>query len=457
MKMIHKYFKLRERQTSIKVECVAGLTTFLTMAYIIAVNPAILSAAGMDKEALIAVTCIMSGVATLAVGFLTNAPIAMAPGLGLNSIFAYLVVSEKMDWPTALGVVFIAGLFFLILTALGLRRRIVEAIPTSLISAIGVGIGLFITFIGLQDLGVIISDQNTLVTAGPVTATVLIGLLGLLVMVYLEIKKVTGSLLVGIVVATIAAIILRRVSLPEQYISSSIDVSPIAFKLDIIGALKWGFFGSIFTFMFIDMFDSVGTLVACCHKAQMADEQGRIEGLDRLLGIDAVATMAGAVLGTSPTTAFAESAAGIEQGGRTGLTSIVTGLLFLLALVFVPLVTTVPKYAAAPALIMVGLFMAREIKRINFADLEEAFPAFIIMVMIALSYSISTGLAFGFISFTLIKTILGKAREVKPAMWIIALMSVLFLTLDQLPALIDQIRSLGIDPNIPDPNSAVLK
>ena len=455
--MIHKYFKLRERQTSIKVECVAGLTTFLTMAYIIAVNPAILSAAGMDKEALIAVTCIMSGVATLAVGFLTNAPIAMAPGLGLNSIFAYLVVSEKMDWPTALGVVFIAGLFFLILTALGLRRRIVEAIPTSLISAIGVGIGLFITFIGLQDLGVIISDQNTLVTAGPVTATVLIGLLGLLVMVYLEIKKVTGSLLVGIVVATIAAIILRRVSLPEQYISSSIDVSPIAFKLDIIGALKWGFFGSIFTFMFIDMFDSVGTLVACCHKAQMADEQGRIEGLDRLLGIDAVATMAGAVLGTSPTTAFAESAAGIEQGGRTGLTSIVTGLLFLLALVFVPLVTTVPKYAAAPALIMVGLFMAREIKRINFADLEEAFPAFIIMVMIALSYSISTGLAFGFISFTLIKTILGKAREVKPAMWIIALMSVLFLTLDQLPVLIDHIRSLRIDPNIPDPNSAVLK
>ncbi|UCE50587.1 MAG: NCS2 family permease, partial [Phycisphaerales bacterium] len=363
--MVSKYFKLRERQTSVKVECVAGLTTFLTMAYIIAVNPAILSATGMDKEALIAVTCLMSGGATLAVGFLTNAPIAMAPGLGLNSIFAYLVVSEKMDWPTALGVVFIAGLFFLILTALGLRRRIVEAIPTSLISAIGVGIGLFITFIGLQDLGVIISDQNTLVTAGPVTATVLIGLLGLLVMVYLEIKKVTGSLLVGIVVATIAAIILRRVSLPEQYISSSIDVSPIAFKLDIIGALKWGFFGSIFTFMFIDMFDSVGTLVACCHKAQMADEQGRIEGLDRLLGIDAIATMAGAVLGTSPTTAYAESAAGIEQGGRTGLTSIVAGLLFLLALVFVPVVRTVPKYAAAPALIMVGLFMAKEVKRIN--------------------------------------------------------------------------------------------
>jgi AGZA family xanthine/uracil permease-like MFS transporter len=403
--MLSKYFKLQEKQTSIRIELVAGLTTFLTMAYIIAVHPAILSATGMDNEEHIAVTCIMSGVATLAVGFLANAPIAMAPGLGLNSIFAYLVVSEKMDWPTALGVVFIAGLFFLILTGLGLRRRIVEAIPTSLISAIGVGIGLFITFIGLQDLGIIVSDETTLVTAGPVTATVLIGLLGLLVMVYLQIKKVTGSLLVGIVVATIAALAFRRIGLPEQYITSSLDVSPIAFKLNIIGALKWGFFGSIFTFMFIDMFDSVGTLVACCHKAKMADEQGRIKGLDRLLGIDAIATMAGSVLGTSPVTAYAESAAGIEQGGRTGLTSMVTGLLFLLALVFVPVVEVVPKYAAAPALIMVGLFMAKEVKRIDFANLEEAFPAFIIVVMIALSYSISTGLAFGFVSFRLIKIV----------------------------------------------------
>jgi len=439
--MIEKYFHLTERKTSLRIEFIAGLTTFLTMAYIIAVNPAILSAAGMDKEALIVVTCIMSGIATLTVGFLTNAPIAMAPGLGLNSIFAYLVVSEKMDWSTALGVVFIAGLFFFLLTVLGLRRRIVEAIPTSLISAIGVGIGLFITFIGLQDLGIIVSDENTLVSAGPMTPTVLIGLLGLLVMVYMEIRKVTGSLLVGIVVATIAAILFRRIGLPEQYISSSLDIKPIAFKLNIIGALKWGFFGSIFTFMFIDMFDSIGTLVACCHKAEMTDEQGRIKGLDRLLGIDAVATMAGAVLGTSPTTAYAESAAGIEQGGRTGLTSIVTGILFLLALIFVPVVKTVPKYAAAPALIMVGLFMAKEVKRINFSNLEEAFPSFIIMVMIALSYSISTGLAFGFVSFTLIKIILGKAKEIKAAMWIIAILSILFLTVDRLQDLIVYLRT----------------
>ena len=440
--MISKFFEFERKKTNFKTELVAGLTTFLTMAYIIAVNPSILSVTGMDKEALIVVTCIMSGAATLTVGILTNAPIAMAPGLGLNSIFAYLVVSEQMDWPTALGVVFIAGMFFLILTVLGFRRMIVEAIPKSLISAIGVGIGLFITFIGLQDLGIIVSDKNTLVTAGPVTLTVLIGLLGLFVMVYLEIRRVTGALLWGIVVATVAAIVFRQIGLPEQYISSSLDVSPVAFKLNIIGALKWGFFGSIFTFMFIDMFDSIGTLVACCHKAQMDDEQGRIKGLDRLLGIDAVATIAGAVLGTSPTTAFAESATGIEQGGRTGLTSIVTGLLFLLALVFVPVVSIVPKYVAAPALIMVGLFMAREVKRIDFVNLEEAFPAFIIMVMIALSYSISTGLAFGFISFSIIKVVSGKAREVKPAMWIIAVLSLLFLTLDRLPDFVDYVKSL---------------
>jgi AGZA family xanthine/uracil permease-like MFS transporter len=441
--MLSEYFKFQEKKTSIRIELMAGLTTFLTMAYIIAVNPAILGVTGMDKEALIAVTCIMSGAASMAVGLFANAPIAMAPGLGLNSIFAYLVVSEKMDWPTALGVVFIAGCFFLILTGLGLRRRIVEAIPTSLISAIGVGIGLFITFIGLQDLGLIVNNEATLVGAGPLSPNVLIGILGLLVMVYLETKKVPGSLLAGIIIATIVALIFRRIDLPGQYVSSSLDISPVAFKLNIIGALKWGFFGSIFTFMFIDMFDSIGTLVACCHKAGMADEQGRIKGLDKLLGIDAVATMTGAVLGTSPTTAYAESAAGIEQGGRTGLTSLVVGILFLLALLFVPIVEVVPKYVTAPALIMVGLFMAREVKRIDFANMEEAFPSFIIMVMIALSYSISTGLAFGFVSFTLIKTVLGKAGEIKPAMWIIAALSVLFLTLDQIPALIEYLRSLA--------------
>jgi len=440
--MIEKYFSLKDKGTNLRVEVVAGATTFLTMAYIIFSQPNILSPTGMDKDALIAVTCIVSAIATIITGFLANAPIAMAPGMGLNAFFAYLVISGKMDWPTALGVVFLSGLFFLILTVLGLRKRVVEAIPASLISAIAVGIGLFITFMGLADLGIVVSDAITIVSAGPITSTVLIGLVGLLVMIYLEAKKIRGALLIGILVSTILAAIFGKIELPQRLVSFDISISPIALKLDILGALKWGFFGSIFTLMFIDMFDSIGTLVACCHQAGMVDKNNRIKGLDRLLGIDAIATMVGALFGTSTTTSYAESAAGIEQGGRSGLTSIVTGILFLLALLFIPVVRIVPEYATAPALIMVGLFMMKEVKKIDFANIEEAFPAFIIMVMIALSYSISTGLAFGFVSYTVIKLVSGKARDIKPAMWIIALLCLLFLTLEQLSIVIEYLKNL---------------
>ncbi len=448
--MVDKFFGLREKQTTVKIEFVAGVTTFLTMAYIIFVNPSILSLEGidvtgierMDKEALIVVTCLVTAIATIIVGLFAKAPIAMAPGMGLNAFFAYLVSSGRMDWQTALGVVFLSGLFFLILTLLGLRKRIVGAIPPSLISAIAVGIGLFITFIGLKNLGIVVKDENTFVSAGPLTLTVLIGLFGLLVMIFFEMKKITGGLIIGILASTTLAALFKKIEMPQQFISLHLNVQAISFQLNILGALKWSFFATIFTLMFIDMFDSVGTLVACCHQANMVDENNKIKGLDRLLGIDAVATMIGALLGTSTTTAYIESAAGIEQGGRTGLTSIVTGVLFLLALLFVPIVGIVPEYATAPALIMVGLFMMKEVKKIDFTNLEEAFPAFIIMVMIALSYSISTGLAFGFISFALIKIVSGKARDVKPAMWIIAILSILFLTLDRLPGIIEYVKSL---------------
>ena len=441
--MISEYFKLHQKQTSFKIECVAGLTTFLTMAYIIFTNPDILSDTGMDREALIAVTCIVSALATIMVGLLANAPIAMAPGMGLNAFFAYsLVLGDKVPWETALGVVFLSGLFFWILTLLGLRKKLVEAIPPSLVSAISVGIGLFITFIGLKNLGVVVQGtEATLVKAGQLKATVLIGMCGLVVMLFLEMTKIKGALLVGIIFSTVLAAIFGYIPKPEQWITSSLNLSAVALRLDIVGALKWSLFGSIFTLMFIDMFDSVGTLVACCHQANMVDEKNRIKGLGMLLGLDAVATMMGALLGTSTTTAYIESAAGIEQGGRSGLTSVVTGIFFLLALVFVPIVEIVPSYAAAPALIMVGLFMMKEVRRIDFTDLSEAFPAFIIIVMIALSYSISTGLAFGFISFTMMKLISGKARDVKPAMWIIAIFSLLFLTLEQMPNLVERIKS----------------
>jgi len=435
--MLDKYFELRERQTNVRIEFLAGLTTFLTMAYVIFVNPTILSATGMDKDALIAVTCIVSAVATIVVGIFAKTPIAMALGMGLNAFFAYLVCSGKMNWPEALGVVFLSGLFFLILTLLGLRKKLVEAIPDSLISAIAVGIGLFITFIGLKNLGVIVRDEVTFVSAGPLTPTVLIGLFGLLVMIFLEMRRITGALVIGILASAGLAVLLKKIELPGELVSLNIDIQALAFRLDILGALKWSFFGTIFTLMFMDMFDSIGTLVACSHQAKIVDEQGRVKGLDRLLAIDACATMFGAICGTSTTTAYIESAAGIEQGGRSGLTSVIAGILFLLALLFVPIVGIVPPYATAPALIMVGLFMMKEIRRIDFANLQEAFPAFIIMVMIALSYSISTGLAFGFVSFTVIKVVAGRIDQIKPTMWIIAILSILFLTLDYLPAVVN--------------------
>jgi AGZA family xanthine/uracil permease-like MFS transporter len=443
VEMSSSYFGLREKQTSVKVEFVAGATTFLTMAYIIFVNPAILSAAGMDKQALIIVTCIVSAIITIITGLFANAPIAMAPGMGLNAFLSYsLVMGGKITWQVALGVVFLSGLLCFLLTLFGLRKRLVEAIPVSLVSAISVGIGLFITFIGLVDMGIVVNNEATLVSAGPLTATVVIGLCGLLVMAFLEIRKIKGALLIGIMFATVLGAVFGYVQKPTQLFTSRFDIRPVAFQLDILGAFKWSLFGSIFTLMFMDMFDSIGTLVACCHEAKMVDQDGKIKGLDPLLAIDAGASMLGAALGTSTITSYIESAAGIEEGGRTGLTSLVTGICFLLALLFVPFVEIVPKYATAPALVMVGLFMMKEIKRIDFTNLEEAFPAFIIMVMTALSYSISTGLAFGFISFVLIKTISGKARDVKPTMWVIAILAFVFLTLDRLPPVVEYLRRL---------------
>jgi adenine/guanine/hypoxanthine permease len=439
--MVRDYFELKARGANVKTEIIAGVTTFLTMAYIIFVNPDMLSKTGMDKNALVAVVCIVSAIATIATGIFGKAPIAMAPGMGLNAFFTYtLVLSNKMSWETALGAVFVSGVLFLLLTLIGLRKKLVEAIPPGIIAAISVGIGLYITFIGLVDLHVIINNEATLVSAGPLVGTTLIGLAGLLFIIFLEMKKVKGSLLIGIAFSTILAIAFGYVDWPQKWISLDVDISPIAFKLDILGALKWGLFGSIFSLMFINMFDGIGTLVACCHQAKMVDTKGKIKGLDRLLSIDAVAAIASAVFGTSTTTAYIESAAGIEQGGRTGLTSVVTGILFLLSILFVPVVGIVPKYATAPALVMVGLFMMKEVRAINFANIEEAFPAFIIIVMIALSYSISTGLAFGFISFVLIKIAAGKIKDVKLAMWIIAILSLAFLAGDKLSDLIKYIK-----------------
>jgi AGZA family xanthine/uracil permease-like MFS transporter len=398
------------------------------MAYIIFVNPDILSAAGMDKTALIVITCLVSGIVTIITGIFTNTPIAMAPGMGLNAFFAYtLVINQGIDWRVALGIVFIAGFVFLILTGVGLRKKLVAAIPGELLSAIAVGIGIFIAFMGLQNIGLIQDDPATLVKGGPLSKTVLIGLAGLLTMILLEIMKVRGSLLVGIFLATILAVILGETHLPKEVVSFRLDISPVFGKLDILGALKISLIAPIFTMMFIDMFDSIGSLLGLAREADMVDKEGHVPKLDKLLTVDACSTMFGSVCGTSPATTYIESASGIASGGRTGLTSIITGILFLLSIIFIPVLSIVPKYATAPALIMVGFFMMKNILDIDFKNLEIGFPSFLIIILIALSYSISTGLAFGFVSYTLIKLFRGKWREIRPALWVITILSLIFL------------------------------
>jgi AGZA family xanthine/uracil permease-like MFS transporter len=426
--MLKKFFKLKEKNTNIRTEIIAGATTFITMAYIIFVNPDILSKTGMDHGALVVVTCLAAAISTILSGVLANAPVAMAPGMGLNAFFAYsLVLSGKVNWETALGVVFLSGVLFLVLTLSGLRKKLVEAIPRSLIAAISVGIGIFITFIGLVHLGLVGAHPVTLVTANPINSTILIGLCGLLVMLVFESRKIPGALLAGIFVATLLALIFGKIEKPQALFSGSIDISAVAFKLDIIGALKWSCVSALFSLMFMDMFDSIGSLVACCSQAKLIDEDGNIKDIDKLLGIDAAATMVGALLGTSTTTTYVESVTGVEQGGRSGLTAVVCGLLFLPAIFFVPLIGCVPSYAVAPALIMVGMFMVKEIKKINFDVINQGFPAFIIIVTISLSYSIGTGLAFGFTSFVIVNLLTGKVRDIKPAMWMIAALSAIFL------------------------------
>jgi adenine/guanine/hypoxanthine permease len=425
---IRKFFgRGQANPVSVSTEIIAGMTTFLTMAYIIFVNPSVLSAAGMDKTALTAVTCLVSGIVTIITGLFANAPIAMAPGMGLNAFFAYtLVVNQGVPWTIALGIVFISGFVFLILTWVGFRNKLVEAIPRDLLNAIAVGIGIFIAFIGLQNMGLVIKNNVTLVSGGPLTRNVLIGLAGLLCMILLEIRKIKGSMLIGIFLSTCLSIIFGDTHLPKQFVTFDLNISPIFGKIDILGALKVGFLAPIFTLMFMDLFDSIGSLLGLAQEAQMVDKNGKIPKLGMLLSLDAFASMFGAVCGTSTTTAYIESASGIESGGRTGLTSVVTGILFILALIIVPVLAVVPACATAPALIMVGFFMMGNIARIDFKNPGVGFPSFLIIILIALSYSISTGLAFGFISYTAIKVFQGKVKDISPLLWFINILCLVF-------------------------------
>lgn len=436
--MLERLFKLKEHKTNVRTEVMAGLTTFLTMAYIIIVNPLILADAGMDRGAVITTTILAAAFGTLLVGIWGNVPLAMAPGMGLNAMFAYSLVLGKQvpNWETALGVVLVSGVIFLLITLCGLREKIVNAIPISLRLSVAAGIGLFITFIGLKNMGFIITNEATLVKMSNFSFPVLLGLMGLLITCALEVRKVKGAILYGILITTATALGLEyfgvdvdpHVALPENFtdlFSLPASIAPIFMEMDLSAVFSFGLLSAAFSFMFVDLFDSIGTIMACAQNAGMVDENGKIDKVNKILEADAIATVVGACLGTSTTTTYIESGSGIAAGGRTGLTSVTVAFLFLICLLFTSIIGLVPGFATAPALIMVGIHMFRNIKQIEFQDLEVAIPAFLTIIIMPLTFSISNGIAIGFISYILICVFSGDIKKVCPTMWVIGALSIL--------------------------------
>jgi adenine/guanine/hypoxanthine permease len=415
--MLERLFDLRGRGTTVRTEVLAGLTTFVTMAYIVAVNPAILGAAGMPVAAVAVATCLASGFGSILMGLLSNYPLALAPGMGLNAFFTYTVVKGMgLPWQTALGCVFVSGVAFLALTLAGVRQLIVSALPRPLTAAVAGGIGLFIAFTGLADAGIVIPKAGTMVSLGNLTApTAALAMLGLVVIAALQARGIKGAILLGIL-ATAAIAWISGVShfSPGAYTLG--DLSAAAFKLDVRAALNWkggvglSLLEIVFVFLFVDMFDNIGTLVAVTKRAGLVAADGSIPRLNRILLSDSTAMLFGAVVGTSPVTSYIESAAGVAVGGRTGLTSVVVGILFLATLFFAPLVQAIPTAATAPALILIGALMMSSLAEIDWSDPGVAIPAFLTVITIPLTYSIANGLAFGITSHAILKLVRGQAR-----------------------------------------------
>jgi len=424
---MEKFFKFAEHNTNLKTEITAGATTFMTMAYIIFVNPFILSAAGMDFGAVMTATIIAAGVTTILMGLVTNYPFALASGMGLNAFFAF-VVAAQFGWQAALGAVFISGVVFFILSVSGLISRIDAAVPASLKSAVAAGIGLFIAFIGLQNAGIIISSEATQVTLGDLTASgPLLSLIGILIIAILMARKVRGAILIGIILTTIVSFILGFQPLPSglgAIFGPPASLAPVLFQLDLKATLAIPVF-VIFSFVFVDVFDTMGTLLGTGARAGFLDKDGRLPKVNKAMLVDSIGTMGGAFLGTSTVTTYIESTAGISEGGRTGLTSVVTGILFFLTLFLAPLAGLVPAEATAPALIIVGVLMVGAVTKINFEDFTEALPAFMTIIFMPLAYSIADGIAFGFIAFPLVKVVAGKHKEVHWLLYLLALISLI--------------------------------
>ena len=425
--MLKKLFGFDPTKTTVRTEIVAGITTFLTMSYILAVNPTMFGQLeGMPGGSVFTSTALAAIIGCLAMAFIGKLPFGLAPGMGLNAFFVYSVcMGMGYSWQFALTAVLIEGLLFIILTLTNVREAIVNAIPMSLRNAIGAGIGLFIAFIGLQSAGVVVADGATIVTLGNITSgSALLALIGLIITGFLFARNVPGAILLGIIITMLIGIPMGVtefkgvVSMPES-------ISPIFCKFEWDRILTLDMFVVVFTFFFIDMFDTVGTLVGVCTKANMADEKGNIARLKQAFLADSIATTLGAMLGTSTTTTYVESAAGVAQGGRSGLTAFVVSCGFAIALLFSPLFLSIPSAATAPALIIVGLLMLEPVKNIPFSDFSESIPAFVCLIMMPLTYSISNGILLGMITYVLMNLVTGKAKKLSPVMYILAVLFVL--------------------------------
>ena len=430
-----RFFKLREKNTTVKTEVLAGLTTFIALAYIIFVNPNILSEAGIPKEAAIASTIWIAALSTMVMGVFANYPVALAPGMGLNAFFAYYVCGTLgLHWTVALGAVFFSGVLFLILTVSHIRQAIINSVPQNLRVAISVGIGLFIAFIGLKGTGLIIPDKATFIGLGHVTdPTTMLSLFGLVLTGALMARNIQGSILIGIIVTTLLSMVLGYSPVPHaigDVISTSLPHMGETFgKLDIAGAWNYGIVSIIFTFTVVELFDNMGTLIGLTSKAKLIKPNGEIENLDRALTTDAVGTICSSIFGTSTVTSYIESAAGIAAGGKTGLTAVTVSICFLIALLFAPLVGLVPGFATAPPLILVGALMMSEVGKINFVDFSDGLPAFLTLIMMPLTGSIANGFAFGFVSYVFMKTAVGKYKEVSWIMWLVSIAFVINLVM----------------------------
>jgi len=421
--MLEKLFQLRAHNTNVRTEILAGLTTFLTMAYILFVNPSMLAETGMDKGAVFVATCLAAAIGSALMGLLANYPIALAPGMGLNAFFTYTVVlTMGYSWQVGLGAVFLSGVLFFLLSAFKIREWIINSVPLPLRAGIGAGIGLFLTIIALKNAGIVVDHPATLITLGEVTtAGPILATLGFFIICALAYRKVTGAVMIGILAVTAIAIALGLTPL-YGIVSMPPSIMPTLLELDIRGALDIGLVSVVFAFLFVDLFDTSGTLIGVSQRAGLVDKNGHMPRLGRALLADSTATMAGAALGTSTTTSYVESAAGIGAGGRTGLTACVVAILFLLSLFFSPLAGSIPAYATAPALMFVAVLMLSSLASIDWEDLAVAAPVAVAALAMPLTFSIANGIAFGFITWTGIHLLAGRWRDLSPAMWILAIL-----------------------------------